>query len=234
MSNTQHYPDALMLVVDDDAAVASLLDELLSEEGYQVLLARTLADARTHLAANEPDVILLDVQLPDGSGFDFCEQLRSDAKTVDMPILFLSAVDRSADSVARGLDLGGYDFLSKPFRNVELLARVRVLVRLRVLQQRLIAQERERAMLATAGAAAHSLAQPLMAALGLTSLLLKDELTSQQRHDLEMIYGALQQMSTTVHQIQEVQHFITQPYLDDQPDIEILNIEEASALRQPE
>jgi DNA-binding response OmpR family regulator len=234
MSDIQQYPNAVMLVVDDDAAIASLLDELLSEEGYEVLLAGTLADAREHLATHAPDVILLDVQLPDGSGFDFCQQLRVDAKTVDVPILFLSAVDRSADSVARGLDLGGYDFLSKPFRNVELLARIRVLVRLRVLQQRLIAQERERAMLATAGAAAHSLAQPLMAALGLTSLLLKDELTPPQRHDVELIYGALQQMSTTVRQIQEVQHFITQPYLEDQPHIEILNIEEASATRQPE
>ncbi|MDP9316981.1 MAG: response regulator [Chloroflexota bacterium] len=233
MNNTD-FSDATILVVDDDVAVATMLDELLLDEGYQVYLARTLADARQQLDDHVPDVLLLDVQLPDGSGFDYCVELRGDSKTADVPILFLSGIDRDPDSVARGLDLGGYDFLRKPFRNVELLARVRVMVRLRKLQQRLIEQERERAMLATAGAAAHSLAQPLMGALGLTSMVLKGELSEAQRHDLELIYGALKQMSATVHQIQEVQHFITQPYLEDAPDLHILDIEQASANRRPE
>lgn len=229
--SSAEFPNATILVIDDDVAVATLLEELLSDEGYAVWVASTLGGARTQLAKELPDVVLLDVQLPDGSGFDFCVALREDPKTTDIPILFLSGIDRGPDSIAKGLDLGGYDFLRKPFRNVELLARIRVLVRLRRLQQRLIEQERERAMLATAGAAAHSLAQPLMAALGLAGMLLESELNETHRPDVELIYGALKQMSATVHQIQEVQRYITQPYLEGVSDLQILDIEQASATR---
>ena len=226
-------PDATILIVDDDAVIVDLLEELLSDEGYAVQSAYSLHDAATIIANAEPDVVLLDVQLPDGSGFDLCARLQSDPKTVDLPILLLSAVGSGGKFVARGLDVGGYDFLSKPFYNDELLARVRVLVRLRKLQQRLIEQERVRAMLATAGAAAHTLGQPLMAALGLVTMLLKTELSTAQRQDVELLYGALRQMSETVRQIQEVQYYATQPYLPEM-DLHILDLEQARGPQPPE
>lgn len=213
--------------------MTELLHTLLRNEGYMVEEVHSLADAVASIAAAEPDVVLLDIQMPDGSGLDLCLQLHSDPRTVDLPILLLSAIDQSAELIAHGLNLGGYDFLPKPFVNDELLARVRVLVRLRKLQQRLIEQERERAMLATAGAAAHTLGQPLMAALGLVKLLLESDLTVQQREDTEMLHTALRQMSTIVHQIQEVQHYITQPYLDDTSPLEILDLEQARGPRPP-
>lgn len=213
--------------------MTELLKALLTSEGYQVQIARTLADATSCIAAAEPDVLLLDIQMPDGNGLDLCVKLHADPRTVDLPILLLSALDHSSQFVARGLDLGGYDFLAKPFYNDELLARVRVLVRLRKLQQRLIEQERERAMLATAGAAAHTLGQPLMAALGLVKILLDSDLSAQQREDAEMLHTALKQMTSIVHQIQEVQHYITQPYLDATSSLEILDLEQARGPRPP-
>lgn len=219
--------EATILIVEDDIAIATLLDELLVDEGYTVLLAGSLGDADEMIAGNQVDVILLDVQLPDGNGLDLCTRLQSNPATADVPILLLSAIDRSAKFVAQGLDRGGYDFLSKPFYNDELLARVRVLVRLRKMHQRVLEQERDRAMLATAGAAAHNLGQPLTAAHGLVSLLLRTTLTPSQRQDLEMIDAALRQMSQIVHEIQEVQHYKSQPYLDGTWGIEILDLQEA-------
>jgi DNA-binding response OmpR family regulator len=224
-------PDASVLVVDDDASVLFLLEELLVDEGYIVHVAATISDARQAIAEHAPDVVLLDVQLPDGSGFDLCTQLRADPRTVDLPILLLSAVGRGSHFVARGLDLGAYDFLPKPFYNDELLARVRVLVRLRRLQQRLIEQERDRAMLATAGAAAHSLGQPLMAAMGAVTLLRQTPLMPEQQADIELLEAALRQMSDVVRQIQDVQHYIGQPYLDKTSDLEILNLDQAGSPR---
>jgi signal transduction histidine kinase len=100
-------------------------------------------------------------------------------------------------------------------------------VRLRAMHKRLIEQERDRAMLATAGATAHNLGQPLMAASGLVSMVLETDLTPMQRQDLELVKGALKQMSEIVHQIQEVQHYITQPYLQGESDVEILDLEQA-------
>lgn len=222
---------ATILIVDDDVAMTLLLEDLLTEEGYSVHVVHSLAAATQHLVAQEPDVLVLDVQLPDGSGLDLCAQLQSRPATADLPILLMSAIDRSSQFVARGLDVGGHDMVIKPFNHDEFLARIRVLVRLRILQRRLIEQERERAMLATAGAAAHSLGQPLMAALGLTDILLHSELNGEQRQDMELLQSALQQMREIVHQIQDVQHYITQPYLDDSSDQEILDLKQA---RRPE
>lgn len=221
---------ATILVVDDDIILQELLDELLVTEGYQVHGANCIADAVPAITQYQPDLVILDVRLPDGSGLDLCARLRADPKTVDLPVLFLSAAGRNSGFVAQGLDVGGYDVLSKPFFNEELLARVRVLVRLRRLQQRLIEQERERAMLATAGAAAHNLGQPLTAALGLTDLLLEGDLAPDQRQDVELLAQALRQMGDIVRQIQEVQRFVTQPYLDDSSNIRILDLGQTKAL----
>lgn len=233
-----HHPTprapARILIVDDDASTVVLLTMLLQNEGYQVQGAHSQAEAAQLIAADEPDVLLLDIQLPDGSGLDLCRRLHANPQTMDLPILLLSAVEQSAPALAEGLELGGYDFLPKPFRNDELLARVRVLARLRKLQQQVVEQERVRAMVATAGAAAHNLGQPLMAALGLIGMLLKTELTAEQREDLDLLHTTLRQMSGIVHQIQEVQHYITQPYLDPSHPLEILDLEQARGRRPPE
>lgn len=215
---------ATILVVDDDILLQELLNELLTSEGYQVHGVNCIADATPTIARVQPDLVILDVRLPDGNGLELCAKLRADPSTVDLPVLFLSASGRSSQFVAQGLDVGGYDVLSKPFFNEELLARVRVLIRLRRLQQQLLEQERERAMLATAGAAAHSLGQPLTAALGLVDLLLEGELTPDQRQDVELLAQALRHMGEIVRQIQEVQHFVTQPYLDGPGGIQILDL----------
>lgn len=223
-----------ILIVDDDPNICFLLDELLSEQGYNVRMAHTLDDGAQLIHEAEPDVLLLDVQLPDGSGLDFCSRLQADHATADLPVLLLSGVARGTQFVTRGLDVGGYDVLTKPFYNDELLARVRVLVRLRKLQQRLIEQERERAMLATAGAAAHKLGQPLMAALGFTKLLEQSDLSAEQHQDVRMLHETLRQMSEIVRQIQEVQHYITQPYLHGGAGPEILDLDQARGPRPPE
>ncbi len=220
---------ATILVVDDDILLQELLHELLTPEGYQVHGVNCIADATPAIARVRPDLVILDVRLPDGNGMDLCAQLRADPNTVDLPVLFLSASGRSSHVVAQGLDVGGYDVLSKPFFNDELLARVRVLIRLRRLQQQLLEQERERAMLATAGAAAHNLGQPLTAALGLVDLLLESDLTPDQRHDVELLAQALRHMGEIVRQIQEVQHFVTQPYLDGPDEMQILDLDRTRA-----
>lgn len=224
--SSQDFRAATILVVDDDPGIAGMLDDLLTDAGYHTHITYSITGARSYLAAQEPDVLVLDVQLPDGSGLDLCAELHGQSETTDLPILLMSAIDRSARFVAHGLDVGGYDMVIKPFNLDEFLARIRVLVRLRGLQRRLIEQERERAMLATAGAAAHSLSQPLMAALGLAGLLLHSELTVEQREDMETLHGALQQMRGIVRQIQDVQVYITQPYLGS-TEQEILDLDQA-------
>jgi two-component system response regulator MprA len=116
---------ARILVVDDDPAVLSGLRRALTLEGYEVLVAEDGDAALAVASADGPDLVILDVMLPDIDGFDVCRRLRARS---DTPVLLLTARDTVPDRVA-GLDHGADDYLVKPFALDELLARVRALLR---------------------------------------------------------------------------------------------------------
>ncbi|MGW8144624.1 MAG: response regulator transcription factor [Anaerolineales bacterium] len=115
-----------ILIVEDERAVARGLEYALRNEGYQVLLAETGNDALELSRTKEPDLILLDLRLPDISGFDVCRQLRQEGKR--QPILMLTALDEPVDKVL-GLELGADDYVVKPYDLRELIARIRALLR---------------------------------------------------------------------------------------------------------
>jgi len=116
-----------VLLIEDNEKLNEINRRALENEGYEVLTAHTLAAARRHLSRHDPDVILLDVVLPDGSGMDLCEEIR---QNVNAHILFLTS-RREHDEKIRGLSLGGDDYITKPFKLDELLARVRAVMRRR-------------------------------------------------------------------------------------------------------
>jgi two-component system copper resistance phosphate regulon response regulator CusR len=115
-----------LLLVEDDAELAAVVTAGLREHGCQVRCAASMAEGRRQARDGEFNVILLDVMLPGGSGFDLCRELR--AAGLSTPILMLTARDAVDDRVA-GLDVGADDYLTKPFAFRELLARVRALAR---------------------------------------------------------------------------------------------------------
>ena len=115
-----------VLLVEDDAEIAAVLLAGLREKRVQVASARTLAEGRTRALEPGFDVIILDVMLPGGSGFDLSRELRT--RGVATPILMLTARDAVADRVT-GLESGADDYLTKPFAFAELLARLRALAR---------------------------------------------------------------------------------------------------------
>jgi len=115
-----------LLLVDDSPDVLDLVDRALTRDGHRVRIAASIAQARAQLADGHPDVMVLDVALPDGTGIDFCRALRREAAR--FPILLLTAHGDVPRRVA-GLDAGADDFLAKPFAVAELRARVRALGR---------------------------------------------------------------------------------------------------------
>ncbi|MHB8576957.1 MAG: response regulator transcription factor [Dehalococcoidia bacterium] len=114
-----------VLVIDDDARIVSLLRRALSYEGYGVRTALTATAGLESARDEEPDLVILDLMLPDLDGYEVCRRLRTAGQA---PILMLTARDEIGDRV-RGLDEGADDYLVKPFALQELLARVRVLLR---------------------------------------------------------------------------------------------------------
>jgi DNA-binding response OmpR family regulator len=114
-----------ILVVEDERPIAEPLVKALEREGFDARLAGTGADALAMASEFQPNLVLLDVMLPDGSGFDVCRELR---KRSSVPIIMLTARGEEADRVA-GLELGADDYVVKPFSARELIARVGAVLR---------------------------------------------------------------------------------------------------------
>ena len=117
-----------LLLVDDDQRLAGMVSDYLGQVGYAVETAASLSQARACLARRTPEVLLLDLMLPDGDGLEFTAELRRDRKNRQLPILMLTARGEPTDRVI-GLEMGADDYLGKPFEPRELLARVKALLR---------------------------------------------------------------------------------------------------------
>ena len=117
-----------ILLVEDDAAIVGSLSLLLKQHGFSVSSAGGQQAALALLGRERFDLMLLDVSLPDGSGFAVCAAAR--AKSPELPVIFLTACDEEM-SVVAGLDMGAEDYVTKPFRPLELLSRIRTALRRR-------------------------------------------------------------------------------------------------------
>ena len=113
-----------ILMVDDIAANIKILSAILKHE-YDILVATNGADALEIALAEQPDVILLDVMMPDMDGYEVCSRLKADARTQDIPVIFISAMNEVEDE-ARGLEVGGLDYITKPINPAIVKARVRI------------------------------------------------------------------------------------------------------------
>lgn len=112
--------------MDDEENVAYVVATALRLDGWETAVAATGSEALKRLGDFDPDVIVLDVMLPDANGFELCQRLRRDGRST--PVIFLTARD-AADERVRGLTIGGDDYLTKPFSVEELVARCRLLMR---------------------------------------------------------------------------------------------------------
>jgi len=116
---------ATILSVEDDLAVAEQLKRVLCAEGFRPAWCATLGMARSFLQEATPDLILLDVSLPDGSGFELCREVK---RRSTVPVIFLTGHTAEVDRVL-GLEIGAEDYVTKPFSMRELLARIRIVLR---------------------------------------------------------------------------------------------------------
>jgi PleD family two-component response regulator len=131
-----------ILVVDDSPDNLRLLTAVLKHAG---LVARPVTNGRQAIKAAEadpPDLVLLDVRMPEMSGMDVCRQLKRDERLRDIPVIFISGL-QNADDKVEGFRAGGADFVSKPFVEEEVLARVKTQLRLRHLEAELLAYRQQ-------------------------------------------------------------------------------------------
>lgn len=114
-----------ILLLEDDLSLMNGLSYALKKQGYDLDIARSVREANAEWADAKYDLLILDVSLPDGSGFEFCEKVRRISK---VPIIFLTAFDEETD-IVMGLDMGGDDYITKPFKLGVLISRINALLR---------------------------------------------------------------------------------------------------------
>lgn len=160
-----------VLIVDDVPRNVQLLGSILAQEGYEVLSATSGSMALERLSARLPDLVLLDLMMPGMDGLEVCRRIKQDPKTLDLPVIFLTAANES-ELAAKALKEGAVDFINKPFNTSELLARVRTHVDLKQTRdelRRIIRQKNE-----LMSAVAHDLKNPV-SAVRFSAHLLRNE-----------------------------------------------------------
>jgi sigma-B regulation protein RsbU (phosphoserine phosphatase) len=133
----------LVFIVDDEPTAVRMIQGILKRNGFRTSTAGDVSGAFNGICEQHPDLVLLDVNLADGSGFDVCRSMQANASTSSIPILFISADDDTSTKV-RGFDAGGVDYITKPIDGAELIARVRTHLRLRAAHERLSELQAER------------------------------------------------------------------------------------------
>jgi DNA-binding response OmpR family regulator len=171
----------MILIVDDQHDALKLLQLRLQSAGMQCFPASSGKEALQVLEKQSIDVVILDIMMPEMDGFEVCRRIKSNEKTKDIPVLFLTAKMEVSDRV-KGLELGGHDFLCKPVEQQELLARTKAAYRVKQLQvelkqlnqiqEFLLASHWDSCLGQLATSLAHEINNPLTAALGNTELLL--------------------------------------------------------------
>lgn len=216
-----------ILVIDDLPENVFMLQDRLEHEGYEVLTAYDGEDGIDKAKTELPDLVLLDVMMPDINGLEVCKILVNDEKTASIPIILVTA-KTGAEDTKEGLDAGAFDYIKKPFNKIELLARVRSALKLSEANRLLLEVEKRTTFFATVVTANHKIKQPLTL-LSLSSAAIKREL-KKETIDKETLLGKAKYIDIAVKEIADVlDHLntIKDPVLSDYTkDIKMIKVEE--------
>ena len=169
-----------ILIVDDSVDTVDLLNKRLSFEGYRTLSAYNGQEALKQAAEHNPDLIVLDVMMPDMDGYEVCERLKASKNTRYIPILMLTAKSGLEHKI-KGLDVGANDYLGKPFDYKELSARIKSLLALKSAREELVSDEKSSALDQMMDELAHELRNPLTSIGGLARRV-RENLSEKDRN----------------------------------------------------
>lgn len=214
-----------ILVAEDDAVTLAGLKRKLKDWGYEVVAVSDGSVAWEELRREDaPQLLLLDWVMPGLDGIEICRRLSSQSEAPPRYIILLTARDNEEDIVA-GLDAGADDYITKPFGNSELRARVNVGRRMVALQNELLEREKLQAVFETAGAVCHEMNQPLQVVSGITELLMLGmENTDPQYEKLKMLMEQTARMGTITRKLMNITRYETKRHLKST----IIDIDKAS------
>jgi len=190
-----------ILVIDDLPENVFMLQDRLEHEGYEVITAYDGKSGIEKVRSELPDLILLDVMMPDITGIEVCKILVADKETSGIPIILVTAKS-GAEDTKEGLEAGAFDYIKKPFNRIELVARVKSALKLSDANKLLLEIEKKNTYVATVVTANHKIKQPLTL-LSLTSAAIKREL-GKDEISREALLGKLKYINIAIKEITEV------------------------------
>ncbi len=203
---------AHILIVDDVPENIRLLGTILQKEGYKISAAKEGMQALAIATKGIPDLILLDVMMPEADGFEICQRLKDNPVTKDIPIIFLTAMDQVKDMV-KGFQAGAADYITKPFNTVELLVRIRTHLKLKKAEKERLQKEKLKSILELAGAVCHELVQPLQTISGLSEILLLTVNNDEPMHDkISEIRRQVKRMVEIIKKLRGITRYETKYY----------------------
>ncbi len=190
-----------ILVIDDLRENVLMVQRMLEREGYEVITAFDGKAGLEKAFSEVPDLILLDVMMPEMNGIDVCKQLAADEKTSKIPIILVTA-KAGAEDTKEGLEAGALDYVKKPFHRVELLARINSAVKLSETQKLLLEAEQKNTFAATVVTANHKIKQPLTL-MSLSATAIKRELNKEPMSK-DSILKRLEYIEIAVKEINDI------------------------------
>ncbi|MFH2030035.1 MAG: hybrid sensor histidine kinase/response regulator [Bacteroidota bacterium] len=206
MENVENLTGSTVLVVDDNPANLGLLSSYLKRHGLDVVVSESAESALELLLQNEVDLILLDIMMPVKDGFEFAKDLKKEAKTKDIPIIFLSALKTTSKKL-EGFEIGGVDFITKPFNHQEVFSRVKAHLTIQDQKKKLAALNENLTELNAQkdrffSIMAHDLKAPVAAILGYSNIIV-DEFSDLTPDELKEYSFSVNKVAKEIHDLIE-------------------------------
>ncbi len=197
-----------ILVIDDLPENVFLIQDRLENEGFEVLTAYDGQTGIEKCLNEKPDLVLLDVMMPEISGLEVCNHLVNNPATSNIPIILVTAKS-TAEDTKEGLEAGAFDYIKKPFNRIELIARVNSALKFADMQKKLLMAEQKSTFSATMVTANHKIKQPLTL-ISLSSAAIKRELQKEEIireniiNRLSFIEGGIKEISDVLNELSSV------------------------------
>ncbi|MFA7418094.1 MAG: response regulator [Melioribacteraceae bacterium] len=207
-----------ILVIDDYPDNVFFLQDRLEREGYEVIKAYDGGMGIQKAFEEKPDLILLDVMMPDISGFDVCKKLSASEETNLIPIILLTALT-DAEDIKTGLQAGAFDYIKKPFNKTELIARISSALRFSEMNKLLVEIEKIKTYAATVVTANHEIKQPLtlinLSTAAIRREIVKDEVSSEMvLKRLDFIENAAKDILLVLEKLGSIKKPVITPYVN--------------------
>ncbi len=211
---TSHMLSNTFILIADDNPVNSLfIQTLLTNSGFKTLVASGGRECIRQAKIKKPDLIVLDINMPDINGIETCKMLKKEINTRDIPVIFVTAATDDS-TLKEALESGGIDYIHKPLKKIELLTRIKSVLNQKKLMEQITAEERFQGVLEIAGAVCHELNQPMQIISGYSELLLSKISDSNVYYsNIKIIKDQIERMGVITKKLMKLTKLETKHYI---------------------